>query len=360
MNMKHTNTIFSILLFSIFTCGFLQCTTDEDTKINTPKQQIPVKLISPAFDTQYSIGAEINVEIKVNDASKIKELSLYIADTLYAKNLKLESQTIKITSQKGNVGFIDLYLAYTDEKGVAHRDNRRLVFFSDITPKQQFANIINTYTHNTSSYTQGLEFYKGKLYESTGQKGNSLITEVDLYTGNQVRKVDLAPQFFGEGLTILNDTIYQITWQSRVCKLYDMEFNSIGEFHYEGEGWGLCNDGKSIIMTNGLSEIVWRNPHTFEIEKTIFAFADQQDYQQLNEIELINDKLYANVYTTNNIIEIDTSSGKVLSVISCNNIALEGKVNGADVLNGIAYNPITQKTYLTGKLWPKIFEVTFE
>jgi len=357
--MTKLNSI-SILLFSVLIFGCTKCTTDTGSIVKPEQQVSPVQLVSPAFDTQYSIGADIVVDIKINDATKVNNLSLYIADTLYANNLKSESQKINISTQKSNVGFIDLYLAYTDEKGAEHRDNRRLILFSDIAPKQQFANAKNTYLHQSSSYTQGLEFYKGKLYESTGQKGASLIAEVDLYSGNQIRTVDLAPQFFGEGLTILNDTIYQLTWQSRVCKLYDMDFNSIGEFHYESEGWGLSNNGKSIIMTNGTSEIVWRNPQTFEVERTIYAFADEQDYQQLNEIELINDKLYANVYTTNNIIEIDTTTGKVLSVISCNNIALEGRVNGADVLNGIAYNPLTKKTYLTGKLWPKLFEVTFE
>jgi len=352
--------IISVLLFSVLIFGCTKCTTDVEPIEKPVKSINPVKLISPVFDTQYSDGADIIVEIKINDATKVSGLNLFIADTLYAGNLKVESQKITISTKKSNVGFVELYLAYTDEKGTEHRDNRRLIVFSDITPKQQFAKTINNYTHNSSSYTQGLEFYKGKLYESTGRKGVSLIAEVDLYSGNQVRKVDLASQYFGEGLTILNDTIYQITWQSSVCKLYDMEFNSIGEFQYEGEGWGLTNNGKSIIMTNGTSEVIWRNPRTFEIEKTIYAFADQQDYQLLNEIELINDKLFANVYTTNNIVEIDTTSGKVLSVISCDNIVLEGRLDGADVLNGIAYNPLTKKTYLTGKLWPKLFEVTFE
>lgn len=352
--------ILSVLLFSMLIFGCTECTTDED-KIKPPIKQVsPVKLISPVFDTQYSDGAAIVVDIKINDATKVRDLNLFIADTLYAGNLKVESQKITISTKESNVGFVELYLAYTDEKGTEHRDNRRLIVFSDITPKQQFAKTINNYTHNSNAYTQGLEFYNGKLYESTGQKGASLIAEVDLYSGNQIRTVDLAAQYFGEGLTILNDTIYQLTWQSRLCKLYDMDFNSIGEFHYEGEGWGLSNNGKSIIMTNGTSEVVWRNPRTFEIEKTIYAFADQQDYQALNEIELINGKLFANVYTTNTIIEIDTTSGKVLSIISCDNLALEGRINGADVLNGIAYNSQTNKTYLTGKLWPKLFEVTFE
>jgi len=359
--MTKIKSLYTLLFFTLIAISFTACDFGDDgEKPDKPKQIIPVKLLSPAFDTEYFVGDQIEVKIEVNDPTKVSDLRLYIADTLFADNLKAESQTIKIPTSNGNVGFVDLYLSYNDNNGKPHRDNRRLIFFSDITPKQQFANIVNTYIHNSTAYTQGLEFYRGKLYESTGQKGASLIAEVDLMTGNQIRKVDLPQQFFGEGITILNDTIYQITWQSRVCKLYDMAFNPIGEFHYEGQGWGLCNNGTSIIMTNGSDEIVWRNPKTFEIEKSLYAFSDESNMQNLNEIELINGNLFINVYTTNKIIEVDTVNGKILSEISCNNLALEGQVAGADVLNGIAYNPITQKTYLTGKLWPKLFEVTFE
>jgi len=350
-----------LLLIVVFSC--VQCKNDsKKNNENEKPQHLPaIKLLSPANEDQFITGdGAMSVEIEVNDASRIKDMSLFIDDTLYAENLKIESQIINVPTENGKVGWVDLYLAYTDNDGKPHRDNRRVIFFSDKVPNQLFATKIATYPHSKTSYTQGLEFYKGKLYESTGQVGQSLIAEVDLATGNQSRFKNLNAPYFGEGITILNDTIYQITWKSNVCFLYDMDFNKIGELNYEGQGWGLCNNGKSIIMTSGDSEIVWRNPRTFAIEKSIYAFHDQSDESNLNEIELINDKLYINVYMENKIIEVDTTTGRVMSFIDCNSIATEGQVGGADVLNGIAYNPITGKTYITGKLWPTLFEVKFE
>tara|TARA_B100000809_G_C15114102_1_gene521731 strand:- start:293 stop:1315 length:1023 start_codon:yes stop_codon:yes gene_type:complete len=338
----------------------IQCNGDENDKNNIPKKVIPVKILSPSNETQYNIGDLVALDIQVNDPSKISDMSLFIDDTLFMSISDIKSQTVHIPTENGRVGFVNLYLAYTDVDGKPHRDNRSLVFFSNEVPNQLFANIVNTYPHNKSSYTQGLEFYNGHLYESTGQVGESLITEVDLTTGIHHRFKNLDAPHFGEGITILNDTIYQLTWQSNICFLYDMEFNKIGEFNYDGEGWGLCNNGTSIIMTNGNSELIWRNPRTFEVEKKIYAFDHQNSIVNLNEVELINGKLYVNVYTENKIIEVDTTTGKVISNIDCNSLALEGEVNGANVLNGIAYDEITGKTYMTGKLWPKLFEVKFE
>jgi glutamine cyclotransferase len=334
---------------------------DDNNEIKKPlKTKIPVKITSPANETQYNLNETVNVIIEVNDSSKISSMQLFVADTLFADNLEIKSQTIEVPTENGLVGFVDYYLAYNDDQGKPHRDNRILTFFSDSYPEQKRASILNTYPHAKSSYTQGLEFYNGKLFESTGQKGSSLIAEVDLTTGNQYRFKDLNPQYFGEGITILNDTIYQLTWQSNVCFIYDMDFNKISEFNYEGEGWGLCNNGKSLIMTNGSSEIVWRNPQTFEIEKRIYAFESQTDVPMLNELELINGNLFINVFTENKVIEVDTTTGKVLSYVDCSAIAAEGVIDGANVLNGIAYNPLTGKTYMTGKLWPKLFEVKIE
>lgn len=350
--------LFSLFSVSIF--GMIQCNGDDNDNPVIPKKVIPVKILSPANGTQYDIGNIVSLEIEVNEPSKISDMSLFIDDTLYTVITDIKSQTINIPTENGKVGFVDLYLAYTDTDGKPHRDNRSFEFYSDEVPNQLFASIVNTYPHSKSSYTQGLEFYNGRLFESTGQIGQSLIAEVDLTTGNQHRFKNLEQPYFGEGITILNDTIFQLTWQSNVCFLYDMDFNKIGEFNYEGEGWGLCNNGESIIMTNGESEIVWRNPSTFEIEKVIYAFDNQNGLRNLNEIELINGKLYINVYTENRVIEVDTASGKILSTIDCNSLALEGEVSGSNVLNGIAHDPITGKTYMTGKLWPKLFEVKFE
>ena len=351
--------ICTLLLGLISVC--VNCKGDDPQHNNDkPKVIIPAKLTSPFNDTEYDLGDIVSFKIEVNDASKIKEMSLYIDDTLYEDNLKLETQTIDVDTKEGKTGWVDVYLAYTDSDGKPHRDNRGLLFFSNTIPEQKTAKIVESYTHSKSSYTQGLEFYNGRMYESTGQKGASLLAEVDFTSGSQLRSKDLETAYFGEGITILNDTIYQLTWKSGLCFMYDMAFNKIGEFNYEGEGWGLRNNGKSLIMTNGSEGIVWRNPRTFEIEKTIYAFKPEESVTGLNELELINGDLYINVYTKNTVVVVDTTSGKVKSNIDCLTLEDEGRVVGSDVLNGIAHNPITGKTYMTGKYWPLLFEVVFE
>lgn len=344
-----------LLVLFLFSCQ----TEEKNDNHSKRKASTPIKIVSPSYDTEYITGDVVKVELQAIESLTASDMTLFVDDTIYAENLPFKSQTINIDTKNGKVGWVEFYLEYKDGNGNLHRDNRRLIFFSDIIPAQKTASIIKEFPHNNTSYTQGLEFYNGKLFESTGQKSRSMIAEVDLPTGNILRKKDLAPEYFGEGITILNDTIYQITWQAGKCFMYDMEFNQIGEFTYEGEGWGLCNNGKSIIMTNGSSEVVWRNPQTFEIEKRIYVFEPETDVPSLNEVELINGDLYANIYTQNDIVQIDTATGKVLSHIDCFNVETQGR-NFGDVLNGIAYDDATQKTYITGKLWSKLFEVKFE
>jgi glutamine cyclotransferase len=357
---KLNNMMLNKLLPLFFIFFIVSCKTEvKKDKQSKRKTSTPIKIVSPNYDTEFTIGDVVKIELQAEESLKANDIKLFVNDTLFIDNLPFKSQTVNIDTKNGRVGWVEIYLEYKDDNGNLHRDNRRLIFFSDVTPTQNTATIIKAFPHNNTSYTQGLEFYNGKLYESTGQKTRSMVAEVDLSTGNIIRKKDLAPEYFGEGITILNDTIYQITWQAGKCFMYDMEFNQIGEFTYEGEGWGLCNNGSSIIMTNGSSEIVWRNPKTFEIEKRIYVFEPETDVPALNEIELINGDLYANIYTKNNIVKIDTTTGKVLSYIDCFNVETEGR-NFGDVLNGIAYDDVAQKIYITGKLWSKLFEVRFE
>lgn len=349
--------IFQFLFISTI---IVSCSGDSEIIIDTDHPEPPLKITLPANDAQFTIGDVVDVMINVRYPEKVKNLEIFVNDTLFQTGLKPESQSIKINSKNGKVGFLKIYVSYQDEKGETHGDTRTIVFFSDIIPVLKTAKKTKALPHNVESYTQGLEFYKGKLFEGTGHNGKSVLAEVDLLTGAHLRSKSLGSDIFGEGITILNDTIYQISWQNQSCFVYNMKFEPIREFNYTGEGWGLCNDGKSLIMSNGSSEIVWRNPRTFEIEKRLSVFSDQDSMEQLNELEMIDGHLYANIYGQNYIVEIDTANGKVISKIDCSEIETEGRVPGADVLNGIAYNPVDGKLYITGKWWPKLFEVTFE
>ncbi len=354
------NFSFIFILFGIL----IGCQSDPSE--NDPKKKkvnIPnIKLIAPFHESQYTIGDPVTVKFNVNNPDEVNELSLFIDDTLYLKNIDPKSQSITIQTKNSKVGFISLYLSYQNTMGKEKGFTRNIVFFSDHLRKQKIATVIKEYNHSTASYTQGLEFYNGKLYESTGSGDGfkSFLSEVDLATGKQLKSVDLNPAYFGEGITLLNDTIYQLTWEDQKCIVYNLQFEKIREFDYEGQGWGLCNNGKSLIMTNGSSEIVWRNPHNFAVEKKIYAFNQASDITNLNELELIDGNLFINVYLQNYLVEVDTTTGKVLAKIDCAGIVQKGQIGNANVLNGIAYNPITGKTYLTGKLWPKLYEVNFE
>lgn len=249
------------------------------------------------------------------------------------------------------------------EGGDTTDDFRGLRILSDIIPEIAKAEIVSSFDHDPTSYTQGLEFYKGKLYEGTGdpgRQGKTMLGEIDRSTGKHIegRRVGLDANYFGEGITILDDKVYQLTWQNGKCFVYDVNnfMGRIEEFSYVGEGWGLCNDGKSIIMSDGSERLTFRNPNDFSAERVIEVYNNLGPISQLNELEYINGLIYANIYMQNFIVVIDPKTGKVLQQISANQLANQSRGKG-NVLNGIAYNPETSKMIVTGKYWTKYLEV---
>jgi len=223
--------------------------------------------------------------------------------------------------------------------------------------------IINSYPHDSNAFTQGLLYADDKLYESTGLRGGSSLREVELKTGEVVRKLDLDKKYFAEGLAHVNDKLYQITWQSKKAFVYDLDsFNLEKTFSYNTEGWGICFDGKDLYMSDGTSTIYKRDPKDFKILSQYKISLNGEEIDYLNELECVDDYIYANIWQTSKILKIDKKSGKVVAEIDASNLL---KASGASqdpnaVLNGIAYNPSSKSFYLTGKLWPKLFEVNFK
>jgi glutamine cyclotransferase len=350
------------LLLVLFTLLLIGCNGNE-SEVDKPTElpTLPsVKLLAPFNQEHFTIGDRVEVKVQFTNLDDVTNVQLFVNDTLHTEIFDMKDQSIMINSEQAKVGHTPVYLKYFDKKGKEHRDSRTVVFFSDLKPGYKTVKIQNTFPHLTASFTQGLEFYKGILFEGTGQYNQSVLAEVDLKSGIHVRSKRMDSNFFGEGITILRDTIYQLTWQSHTCLIYDMDFNEIGRFTYEGEGWGLCNDGNSIIMSNGSDKIVWRNSKTFEIEKEIYVFTPTESVVNLNEMEMIDNRLFANIWQDNKIVEIDTATGKVLNFVDCNSVIVDGMGVGADVLNGIAFDESNGKTYLTGKRWSKLYEVVFE
>lgn len=309
------------------------------------------------------VGETVELEIDVF-YDQIKELELIMDDEVL-KSWKSPKGNLKF-SLKGtnlNMGGHRIILRSVGEGGDTV-DDRGLRILSDITPEIAKADIIASFDHDPTSYTQGLEFYKGKLYEGTGdpgRQGKTMLGEIDMATGKHIegRRMGLDANYFGEGITILNDKVYQLTWKSGKCFVYDInDFKRgiIDEFTYAGDGWGLCNDGTSFIMSDGTERITFRDPKDFSVKRVIEVYNNLGPIYQLNELEYINGLIYANVYTQNFIVVIDPETGKVVQQISANKIANQSRGNG-DVLNGIAYNPETQKLIITGKYWDKYLEV---
>ena len=238
---------------------------------------------------------------------------------------------------------------------------KKVIVVNAVAPKLYTYEIVNTYPHDITSYTQGLEFYKGELYESTGQYGESKLRKLDYKNGTVLKTINLNSAYFGEGLSVLNDKIYQLTWKEGRGLVYDVNsLEQIETFNYgqSKEGWGLCNDGQKLYKSDG-SEFLWfLNPITLAEEGSIQAYTNKGKLTNLNELEWVNGKIYANRYQKNGVAIINPHNGAIEAVIDFK--ALRTKVTkhqGLDVLNGMAYNPQTKTLFVTGKRWDKLFEV---
>jgi len=219
--------------------------------------------------------------------------------------------------------------------------------------------VVHAWPHDPGAYTQGLVFQDGKLLESTGQVGHSSLRRVEIETGKLLQKVDVDPPYFAEGITLLKGKIYQLTWQHQVGFIYDAwTFEKIGEFHYQGEGWGLANDGQSLILSDGSNHIRFLDPANFEVRKTIAVVDDRVPVSELNELEYVQGEIYANIWHTDRIARIDPRTGSVVGWIDLTGILARGEVSDEEaVLNGIAYDETNGRLFVTGKLWPKLFEI---
>ena len=223
-------------------------------------------------------------------------------------------------------------------------------------------NIVATYPHDTSYYTEGFQYYKDHLYESTGNYGVSKLLKIDLKTGKPVKELSLNKKYFGEGLTVLNDTIYQMTYREKTGFVYDINFNLVRNFTYETEGWGMTTDGKDLIMSDGSSNLYYREPSTFRTLKIVSVTDNNGPVANVNELEYVDGFIYANVWNTDYIIKIDPSNGHVVGKMDFTGLLEKSGKPGANyetgnVLNGIAYDPAKKSLLITGKLWPLIFEV---
>jgi len=241
---------------------------------------------------------------------------------------------------------------------IYHYSNLETSTNSNVIPVYTYK-VINTYPHDRSAFTEGLVFEDGVLYEGTGLHGHSTLRRVKLETGEILQICELLPQFFGEGVTIYGNKIIQLTWQSHIGFVYDKySFKLLQEFNYPDEGWGITHDGKHLIMSDGTETLHFLDPETFEEIGQIEVYANDIPVTRINELEYIQGEIYANIWQTERIARIDPLTGQVVGWIDLKGIlSPEDHSETVDVLNGIAYDAKNDRLFVTGKFWPKLFEI---
>jgi glutamine cyclotransferase len=343
-----------ILVFSIFVT-FFSCSNSSD------RSRKPVSTINVLpSKNNYVFGEKVlvNVKTKIRDG-EIQTIKLYFNNQLVKESKELDFTVENFEMNK--LGSGNFMAEAVKKDGI--KNSRSLVIntISDVVPEKFTYQIMNTFPHSKKHYTQGLEFYNDFLYEGTGEYGTSGIFKTQLETGKVVQLKMLDAKYFGEGITILNDKIYQLTYKTQKGFVYRLsDFELIDTFIFKSsEGWGLTNDGTNLIMSDGTHVLTWLNPNDYTVVKTLQVANNKGIINNLNELEYVEGTIYANVYTTDLIVQIDAETGKILSEINMAGILNMYKNPGdtIDFLNGIAYHKKSKRLFVTGKYWPRIFEI---
>ena len=238
-----------------------------------------------------------------------------------------------------------------------------LIFYLNYNREPEFAplydyRVVNKYPHDPDAFTQGLLIHRGVIYEGTGLYGSSSLRITNLETGEVIQSISLPNEYFGEGITIHKQQIYQLTWRQQIGFIYDLNLEKVSNFTIQGEGWGITSDGVNLIVSNGTSLLNIIDPETMCTINTITVTFNDEEIIHINELEYIKGYIYANIWQTNRVAIIDLENGEVISWIDLTDLQSNlDYTQGIDVLNGIAYNYETNKLYVTGKLWPNLFEI---
>jgi len=347
-----------VLIFSLHSCN-----DEPEQKLGSAQSEKPAITWEGANSGQsFALGQEVKISFSTGKEQLQSEVQVVVNDSIIGtcapgdrfdmsfntSNLQLGEQTIKLIATKKN----------------GQKEVRNFIFelLSDVKPEMWNVKMLEKLPHNATSYTQGLEFYKGALYEGTGLAGSSRLMEIDVATGKEKRGVALDDKYFGEGITILNDKIYQLTYQNRKALVWDANtFEQLNDIQYPNEireGWGLTNNGQDLIMSDGSEKLYFIDPISFQIKRTLSVYNNLGSVTYLNELEVIDGLIYANIYQYDIIAMIDPKNGKVVGQIYLDNLKNEFQVStDTDVLNGIAKDPMKQGFYVTGKKWPNMFRV---
>jgi glutaminyl-peptide cyclotransferase len=349
MNFKLLTVYLVLAVFiSSFSCS------NSSKRSRKPVVSISVQSVNKKILFGDDLQVRISVKLKDGDLS---ETRLYLDTLLLTSEKQPEfNYTIKKFDRVGKYNIKAVSRTGDGIEGVYYKN---FEVFSDQTPEMMTYEIVKTYPHNTKFFTEGLEISNGMVWEGTGEYGQSGIYKTNINTGKILQSLELDDQYFGEGITVMNNKIYQLTYKTKLGFVYNLEtLEKIDSFSFSSaEGWGLTNDGQYLIMGDGSNVLTYIDPKTYQPVKKLQVYSDKNAVVYLNELEYSDGYIYANIYTTNLIAKIDATTGKVIQKIDLEGILSMNSDKQVDVLNGIAIDQATKKMYVTGKYYPQLFEI---
>ncbi|MBF4472343.1 glutaminyl-peptide cyclotransferase [Flavobacterium sp. HJJ] len=346
--MKKHNLLIAILLgTSLIGCG--------DTKKG---ENSLFTIDDSAFPAHFTTPESVSIGILNPNSKEIDSIAYFVNDKKIGSTKGTEKFKFELKDQKLGYQFLKATIYFGSDSSDA---TKRIELVSNVTPKLLNYKIVNTYPHDTASFTEGLEFHNDTLCESTGQKGTSYFRKYDYKTGKIYKQIDLDSIYFGEGITFVNGKLYQLTWLEKTGFVYDAKTLKLEKtFTYDKdiEGWGMTNDGTYIYQTDKTEKIWKMDPKTQKMIDYINVYSGDSKVKAINELEWINGKIYTNVFEKDAIAVVDPKTGAVEGILDMSGLRKLVKVTDGDVLNGIAYNPKTKTIFVTGKNWNKMFEIT--
>lgn len=356
----------SVLLLLTWT---LSCSGRAGKNVNeTPKNTAApvveaakvIRMLSPDENTGFKLKDPVKVVLAAENKDKLPDSVTVYFDSKHVTTLKSDPWEYTIPSAfTVTTGRKSLKVtAYRGGKS-QNTITRFMIIYSDAVPKRYGYKVIHTYPHSRDAFTQGLVYNNGVLFEGTGQETGSSLREVELETGKVLRQHNLDAALFGEGIALYKDRIYQVTWENKVGFIYDKStFNVINKIYYSTQGWGLTTMNDRIVMSDGTNVLYFFEPDMFTVVSRIEVYDNKEKIDSLNELEFINGEIWANIWMSDRIARIDPVSGKVIGYIDLKGILSASDRNpDTDVLNGIAYDNDGKRIFVTGKRWPKLFEI---
>ena len=363
--MKYIISLISILILTwIISCsgkpGKIRKGEDPVTAVEEETAAKLITMTQPAENAQFRLGETVKVVLAPDSRVESPDSVMIWFDGKAVISLSPGIWEYSIPSSfTATTGRKPLKVTAWKKGKARTTITRFMIVLSDKIPVRNKFRVINSYPHDRDAFTQGLFYDRGVLYEGTGQETGSSLREVELTTGKVLRQLNLEPPLFGEGITLFGERIYQVTWRSKVGFVYDKTtFSQINRIYYQSEGWGLTTMNDMIVMSDGTNVLWFMEPEMFTVVSRLEVYDNEKKADQLNELEYINGEIWANMWMTDLIARIDPVSGKVLGYVDLKGILNDPETDtSVDVLNGIAYDRGGNRIFVTGKNWPKLFEI---